>query len=94
MAGEHHPMTSKQFADNSWALILGSSSRFGGATAIELARRGMNIFGVHFDRAATMPIAEKTLSDILASGVKAEFFNMNASDAAKRNEMLDGIQKC
>jgi len=86
-------MTSKQFADNSWALILGSSSGFGGATAIELARRGMNIFGVHFDRAGTMPIAEKTLSDILASGAKAKFFNMNASDAAKRNEMLDGIQK-
>ena len=86
-------MTSKHFSDNSWALILGSSSGFGGATAIELARRGMNIFGVHFDRAATMPVAEKTLSDVLASGVKAKFFNMNASDAAKRNEMLDGIQK-
>ena len=33
-----------------WALILGVSSGFGEATAVELARAGMNIFGVHMDR--------------------------------------------
>jgi enoyl-[acyl-carrier protein] reductase III len=33
-----------------WALILGASSGFGEATAIEPARAGVNIFDVHLDR--------------------------------------------
>ena len=38
---------------------------------------GMNIFGVHFDRAATMPNAQKIISAIEATGSKAMFFNIN-----------------
>jgi len=83
----------RQFSNNYWALILGSSSGFGGATATELARRGMNIFGVHFDRAATMSNVERIINQIKSAGVKAVFFNINASDAAKRAETLDTIQK-
>ena len=33
-----------------WALILGASSGFGAAAALELSRRGVNIAGVHLDR--------------------------------------------
>ena len=85
-------MTSnRHFPDNTYALILGSSSGFGAAAALELARRGMNIYGIHFDRAATMPAVEKLLSDIRATGVKAAFYNINASDAEKRIEVLDAI---
>lgn len=73
--------------------MLGASSGFGGATALELARRGMSIFGVHFDRAATLPNVERIVNDINAVGVQSFFFNINASDAAKRNETLDAIQK-
>lgn len=76
-----------------WALILGASSGFGAATAKELARHGLNIFGVHFDRAATLPMVEQTVRDIKASGVQVEFFNINASDALKRNEVLDQMKK-
>lgn len=82
-----------RFPPNYWGLILGASSGFGGATAVELARRGMNIFGIHFDRAATMPNVERVVKSIEAAGGKAVFFNINASDAAKRNETLDAIQK-
>ena len=41
--------------ENSWALILGASSGFGEAAALELASHGMNVFGVHLDRKSTMP---------------------------------------
>jgi NAD(P)-dependent dehydrogenase (short-subunit alcohol dehydrogenase family) len=75
-----------------WALILGASSGFGRATALELARRGMNIFGVHLDLKATLPIARQVVADIEAMGCQAEFFNTNAADTGKRNKVLDAIQ--
>jgi enoyl-[acyl-carrier-protein] reductase (NADH) len=53
----------------------------------------MNIFGVHFDRAGTMPNVEKIVKEIQASGSKAIFFNINASDAAKRTEALEAMKK-
>ncbi len=82
-----------KFNKNDWALILGASSGFGGAASIELARHGMNICAVHFDRAATMPNAERVKKDVEAQGVKAEFFNVNASDPEKRKEVVDSLIK-
>ena len=48
-------MTNEHDLTGRWALILGASSGFGRATSLELARRGMNIFGVHLDLKATLP---------------------------------------
>ena len=42
-----------------WALILGASSGFGRATALELARAGMNIFGVHLDARDKLDAVDK-----------------------------------
>jgi enoyl-[acyl-carrier protein] reductase III len=67
-----------------WAVILGASSGFGGAAARALARAGLNIFGLHLDRKATMSNVENILADIRDTGQAAEFFNVNAADAAKR----------
>jgi len=78
---------------NEWALILGASSGFGGATALELARHGMNIFGVHLDRQATMPVVEEIIKGIKHTGTKAIFYNINAADSIKRNETLDDIRE-
>lgn len=69
-----------------WALILGASSGFGAATAVELARAGMNIFGVHLDRKATMANVESIVAGIRGAGCEAVFFNMNAADPDKRSE--------
>ena len=75
-----------------WALILGASSGFGGTTAKELARAGMHIIGVHLDRKATLPNVEQIVGEITACGVQALFFNVNAADPLKRQELLDHVQ--
>ena len=75
-----------------WALVLGASSGFGEATAIELARVGMNVFGGHLDRKGTMPHVEEVVAAIRAHGREAVFFNANAADAEKRKEILEQIE--
>lgn len=82
-----------RFKPTDWALILGASSGFGGACAVELARRGMNIFGVHLDRQATMAAVQHIMKEIKHTGSKAVFYNINAADAIKRNETLDDIKE-
>src|SRR5581483_969634 len=73
--------------------ILGASSGFGGATSVEVARRGMNVFGVHLDRAQTLHLAEQVRADVQSLGRQAEFFNVNAADDAKRAQVIDRIRE-
>ena len=74
-----------------WALILGASSGFGAATARALARKGMNIFGVHLDRKAALPQVEALVEELRGLGVRARYFNVNAADADKRAQVLDAM---
>jgi NAD(P)-dependent dehydrogenase (short-subunit alcohol dehydrogenase family) len=76
-----------------WALILGASSGFGEATALFLAREGLHIFGVHLDRRATLENVERIIAEIKALGREAVFFNVNAADAEKRQEVLEQMEK-
>jgi enoyl-[acyl-carrier protein] reductase III len=76
-----------------WALILGASSGFGEATALELARAGMNIFGVHLDRREKMPHVNEIQEKIRAMGREVEFFNCNAADDTRRKETVETIAK-
>ncbi len=85
--------TDFSYNKNEWGLILGASSGFGAATARELARHGMSIIGVHFDRAAAIPAVEALTKEIEGYGAKVRFFNVNASDAQKRTEVLDTMKK-
>lgn len=78
---------------NKWALILGASSGFGESIAIRLAEEGMNIVGVHLDRKGTMPHVEEVQQKIRSKGVKALFFNANASDDDKRAEVVQELKK-
>ena len=73
---------------NRWALILGASSGFGAAVSLELAKHGFHIVGVHLDRKATLPNVEQLVNQIRAAGRQALFFNVNAADAEKRQEVL------
>jgi len=76
-----------------WALVLGASSGFGGAVALELAKHGYYIFGVHLDRAITIPDVKSLIRKIEHTKQHAVFFNINAADAIKRNEVLDEISE-
>ena len=76
-----------------WAVILGASSGFGGATAKELASCGLNICGVHLDRKATQPLADEVAEAVKAAGREALFFNINASDEAKRGEVIAALKQ-
>lgn len=76
-----------------WGLVLGASSGFGAACAIEMAKCGMNIFGVHFDRKSTLPNAEAVMEAIRAEGCEVEFFNGNAADSETRAMVLDSIRE-
>jgi NAD(P)-dependent dehydrogenase (short-subunit alcohol dehydrogenase family) len=75
----------------SWALILGASSGFGEATARELARRGLDVCGVHLDRRAGMAHVEEITAAIRAEGRQALFLNVNAADHEKRRLVLDAL---
>ncbi len=81
-------MNTKWF-ENEWALILGSSSGFGLSTAHELAARGMNIFGVHFDRRSAMAKINEEIESMKKHGAEVEYFNFNAAD---REERLNAIE--
>lgn len=79
--------------NNSYALILGASSGFGKAISLTLARDGINIIGVHLDRATTMPDVLKEIEEINSNGVEAHFFNINAADPNKRKDTLNSIEQ-
>lgn len=75
-----------------WALVLGASSGFGEATAVELARAGMNIWGVHMDRRDKLPYVDAVQERIRALGRECEFSNFNAADEVKRQECVEQIR--
>jgi len=78
---------------NRWALVLGASSGFGASTALELARSGMNILGVHLDTRATLANAQRVAEEVRGLGREALFFNVNAADPRKRASVVDSVQE-
>ncbi|MFN3306764.1 MAG: SDR family NAD(P)-dependent oxidoreductase [Candidatus Kapaibacteriota bacterium] len=80
-----------EYTTNQYALILGVSSGFGKATAIELAKLGYNIYGVHLDFGRNKENAEEFCKYLQNIGVRARFFNANAADDQKRAEIIQAI---
>jgi len=84
--GYQKPDSSKDYA-----LILGASSGFGEAVALELASEGFNILGVHMDRGAGLTKVEQIKRQITDQKVEALFFNLNAASDKNRAQT---IQRC
>ncbi|PYO72653.1 MAG: 3-oxoacyl-ACP reductase, partial [Gemmatimonadetes bacterium] len=76
-----------------WALILGASSGFGEGAARALAQAGYDIVGVHLDRKAGLEHVALIRKDIENLGRKTQYFNINAADEEKRNEVLGELAK-
>lgn len=76
-----------------WALVLGASSGFGGATALAWARAGFHIVGVHLDLRGTVAAAEAVREAIAATGVQVVFHNVNAADDEKRAGVVSATRE-
>ena len=86
--------THAQVTTPKWALILGASSGFGEGAARALAQAGYDIVGVHLDRKAGMEHVAEIRRDIeKLGGRKTQYFNINAADEEKRNEVLDELAR-
>jgi len=85
--------THAQVKTPKWALILGASSGFGEGAARALAQAGYDIVGVHLDRKAGMEHVAEIRRDIERLGRKTLYFNINAADEEKRNEVLADLAK-
>lgn len=70
---------------------MGASSGFGAAMSVELAGRGLNVFGVHLDRKGSLESVRRVVNTIESLGVQARFFNINAADHEKREGTLDEV---
>ncbi len=80
-------------SNHDWALILGASSGFGEATALELAAAGMNICGVHLDRRETIGHVAEIEEEIRAEGREAFFINGNAADETRRTAIIAALSE-
>jgi enoyl-[acyl-carrier protein] reductase I len=73
---------------NYWALILGGSSGLGLATAKKLAKQGMNICVVHRNSKSQEAEISLEFNKIRTEGVQFVSFNMDATNAEKRKEII------
>ena len=66
---------------NKWAIILGSSTGHGAATAKQLATEGYGIIGFHLDRGSIKKDAAKLQEEIASlNNNRVKFWNENAAD--------------
>jgi enoyl-[acyl-carrier protein] reductase III len=76
-----------------WGLVIGASSGIGAATARALAAEGVNIIGIHLDRAEAEPDVLAVRKDLEAYGVTVRFFNANAARAKTRIDLVRQISE-
>lgn len=90
----HREFNKKEFSGKNYcAVILGGSSGFGLATAIELATRGMDICIVHRDRRGAMQRIEEGFEAVRKSGVAFHSYNLDALSNEGRGTVLNELEE-
>ena len=83
----------KEFENkNEWALILGGSSGLGLATAIKLAKHGMNICVVHRNSRSQINQIEKDFEEITKYSIAFINYNADAFNSEKRFELIENLK--
>jgi enoyl-[acyl-carrier protein] reductase I len=83
----------KEFKDkNQWALILGGSSGLGLASAIKLAKHGLNICIVHRNSRLQEDGIQAAFSSIKKEGIEFKSFNIDAFRPEKRDEVVMALK--
>ena len=77
---------------NKWALILGASSGFGAEACLSLAKKNINIFGVHLDRKSNMDAVNNLKNQIESFGVETTFLNASANDPNTRLKCIEYLK--
>lgn len=82
-----------QFSDHKyWTLVLGGSTGMGLASAIKLAKEGMNIIIVHRNSRSEMEAINASLQQITNANVELISFNVDAGNADKRKQTISDIK--
>ena len=55
---------------------------------VPLAKKGINIYGIHLDRRVAMESIDQLISDLKSEGVEVIFNNMSATDEEKRKNVI------
>lgn len=79
-------------APNYWTLILGGSTGMGLASAIKLAKEGMNIIIVHRNSRSEMEQINSSFQEIINAKVKFISYNVDAGNTEKRKQTLEDIK--
>jgi len=79
--------------NNKWAIILGGSSGLGLASAIKLAKHGMNICIIHRNLRSEMEQVNQYFNLIKENNVSFLSFNIDALNTEKRQEVIQEISE-
>jgi len=75
---------------SNWALILGASSGIGASCAKELAKKGVNIYGIYLRKKSD--VIDQLTSELKSYGVEVIYKKMSATNDLKRSEAIKELK--
>ena len=75
---------------SNWALILGGSSGIGASCARELAKKGVNIYGIYLRKKSA--VIDELTTELKGYGVEVIYKKMSATNEEKRTEVINELR--